>query len=94
MNESPMRITKVCETYFQGMMKKVLEELIGVLCFVYLDDIIVFSNTLLHIQMITDKVRAANLKIKLKKCDFVKERIEFLSHVMKMEKKRQAQRNS
>ena len=75
-NVLPMGITNACET-FQRMMNNVLGELIGVICFVYLDDIIVFSDTneehLLRIQMITDKMRTANLKIKLKKCDFVKE---------------------
>jgi hypothetical protein len=72
-NVLPMGITNACQT-FQRMMNNVLGELIGVICFVYLDDIIVFSNTyeehLLHIQMITDKLRAANLKIKIMKCDF------------------------
>ncbi len=84
-NVLPMGITNACET-FQRLINNVLGELIGVICFVYLDDIIVFSDTyeehLLHIQMITDKLRAAYLKIKLKKCDFVKERIEYLSHVI------------
>ncbi len=74
-NVLPKETTNACEIS-QRMMNN-LGELIGVICFVYLDDIIVFSDTneehLLRIQMITDKMRTANLKIKLKKCDFVKE---------------------
>jgi hypothetical protein len=67
------------------MMDKVLKELIGVICFVYLDDVIIFSENIEehieHIKIIVERFRAANLKIKLKKCQFAVTKIEYLSHI-------------
>ena len=50
----------------------------------YLDDIIVhsrsFGDHLIHLQEIFDRIRNANLKLKLSKCDFVKEELLYLGH--------------
>jgi hypothetical protein len=35
-----------------------------------------------HIRQVSDRLRAGNLKIKLRKCEFMKNRIEYLSHVI------------
>ena len=80
-----MGLTIACAT-FQRMMDKVLKEFIDVICFVYLDDVIIFSENkeehIGHIKIIVERFRAANLKIKLKKCQFAVTKIEYLSHII------------
>lgn len=62
---------------FQRMMNKVLSDLIGEICLVYLDDIIIYSNSekdhLEHVRRVLKRLKEFNLKIKLKKCKFAKE---------------------
>jgi hypothetical protein len=53
---------------------------------VYLDDIIIYSETfgqhLEHLQVIFDQLKDAGLKLNLNKCVFVKEELEFLGHIV------------
>ena len=71
---------------FQNLMQKVVGDLHLKSCLIYLDDIIVFSNTLeehldrLHQVMI--RIREAGLKLKPSKCHFLQKRIKFLGHVV------------
>ena len=55
-------------------------------CIVYLDDIIIFSDTkeehLNRLEAIFQKLAAAGLKLKPSKCFFLKEEIEYLGHVV------------
>jgi len=64
----------------------VLEGHIGVRCFVFLDDVIIYSESdddhLKDVQMIIERLRQYNLKIKLSKCKFAKRKIEYLSHII------------
>ena len=50
--------------------------------FAYLDDIIIFSNTaeehLQHIQMVIDRLKAAQLKLNKSKCSFFKRELYYL----------------
>ena len=52
----------------------------------YLDDILIYSKTaeehLLHIQDIFDRLRQHDLKLKLKKCSFMKEETTYLGYVI------------
>lgn len=61
-----------------------LREHLGVICYIYLDDIIVFSNLVNehtdHVQMILQLMRTARLWAGLKKCEFYKLQIDFLGH--------------
>ncbi len=61
---------------FQRLMERVLEDLWGKFCFVYIDDIIIFLKTLeQHIQHITTvfhKLTQANLTLNMKKSHFFK----------------------
>lgn len=81
----PMGLTNACAT-FQRLMNHVLGDLIGNICAVYLDDIIIYSDNIeehfKHIQMVCDRLRQHNLKISLKKCKFFQTRIEYLSHII------------
>jgi len=71
---------------FQRLMNSVLKEFIGKICYVYLDDIIVFSTSKQEhfdsLQKILRKLQDANLKIQLDKSEFLKQETEFLGHVI------------
>ena len=60
----PMGPTNACAS-FQRMMIKALGRLIGYCCFVYMDDIIIFSASdaehLAHLQLVADALARANL---------------------------------
>ena len=84
-NRLAMGLTNPCET-FQKLMNEVLDGLIGHICFVYLDDILIFSSTmqehLEHVKLVVQRLRNHNLKVKPKKCEIAKTRIEYLSHII------------
>lgn len=71
---------------FQRMMNEVLKNFIGKICYVYLDDIIVFSTSLEEhldsLNKIFETLQEANLKVSLNKCDFLKKESEFLGHIV------------
>lgn len=71
---------------FQRCMNNLLEELIYKDCLVYLDDIIVYSTSLeehiMSIRKVFEKLRIANLKLQLDKCEFLKKETEFLGHII------------
>jgi hypothetical protein len=81
----PQGVTNGCAT-FQRIISKVLEGHIGVRCFVYLDDVIIWSNNekthFSDVQLIIERLRQYKLKIKLSKCKFARRRIEYLSHII------------
>ena len=61
--------------WFQLLMNDVLRSVIGKICVVYLDDIIIYSKTLdqhiKDIETVFDLLRKAVLQIKVKKCKFI-----------------------
>ena len=66
-------------------MDNVLQGLIGKVCFVYMDDIIIFSTSLQHIENLNsvfEKIRNANLKIQIEKSEFLKKEVSFLGHIV------------
>ena len=71
---------------FQRLMHDCLGELNMNWCIVYLDDIIIFSDTkeehLKRLEAVFQKLCAAGLKLKPSKCFFFKEEIEYLEHVV------------
>ena len=56
-------------------------------CIIYLDDIIVYSKTpeehIKHLKGVFEKLKAAGLKLKPSKCEFFKEKITYLGHVVR-----------
>ena len=54
--------------------------------FAYLDDIIIFINTteehLKHIQIVFDRLKAAQLKLKKSKCSFCKKELYYVGHLL------------
>ena len=84
-NRMPFGLTNAPAT-FQRLMNKILKPVLYTSALVYLDDIIVFSNTLddhiQHLETVFKLLAEAGLKLKLKKCDFFKEEIKYLGHVV------------
>ena len=72
---------------FSRMMLQALAGLTWKHCLVYIDDIIVFSQTLDgHVEAlkaVCEKLDAANLKIKPEKCEFASDQVEFLGHIVR-----------
>ena len=71
---------------FQRLMHYCLGDLSMRWCIVYLNDIIIFSDTkeehLKILEAVFQKLAAAGLKLKPSKCFFFKEEIEYLGHVV------------
>lgn len=70
---------------FERLMEKVLREVLFKICYVYLDDVIVFSKTFEEMIKNLGKVflrfRSANLKINPKKCSLFGRKVKYLGHV-------------
>ena len=70
--------------YFQRLINEVLS--CFTFAFGYLDDILVFSpdmtTHLQHLRLLFTKLRAANLKLKEIKCNFLKKHIQYLGHIV------------
>ena len=71
---------------FQRLMETALGELKGTICFVYLDDIIIYSKTrqkhIQDLQQVLDKLREAGLTVNLKKSNFCQTSLKFLGHIV------------
>lgn len=71
---------------FQRVMDCVLREEIGICCLVYMDDIIIFSPSLeqhkIDVDRVLNKLKQANLKIQLDKCEFFRKEVQFLGHTV------------
>ena len=69
---------------FQQLMQKCIGELNLIYCLIYLDDIVIFSQTaeehLHHLCVIFDQFREHNLKLKPLKWSFFREEITYLAH--------------
>ena len=53
---------------------------------VYIDDVLIFSETLeehlQHIRLVLERLKKAGLKLKLSKCHFLRESVEYLGHLI------------
>ncbi|KAI7948528.1 hypothetical protein MJO29_010193 [Puccinia striiformis f. sp. tritici] len=71
---------------FQRFIQYVLREYIDVCCFVYIDDILIFSKTeedhIEHLKAILTKLREYSLKASLKKCQFFQTQVQFLGFII------------
>ena len=71
---------------FQAYINKALVGLVDVVCVIYLDDILIYSNSEEehwdHIRQVLQRLRRYQLFVNLKKCDFDIERLEFLGFIV------------
>jgi transposase InsO family protein len=71
---------------FQRLMNVILTGIQGISAFVYMDDIVVYSADLAeHIARLTtvfDRLRSANLKLQIDKCEFFRKEVCYLGHVI------------
>jgi hypothetical protein len=75
---------KTAPATLQRMMNNVLSGLTGTRCFVFLDDIVIYANSLVdHDKKLRDvfrRLRKHNLKLQPDKCDFFIKEVTFLRH--------------
>lgn len=71
---------------FQAYIHKALRGLVDISCIVYLDDVLIFSSTkeehTAHIKEVLERLYKHKLYVKLPKCEFYKDRVEFLGYVV------------
>ena len=81
----PFGLTNTPAT-FQCLMESCLGEMHLKWCIIYLDDIIIFSNTpeehIERLRGVCEQMSAAGLRLKLSKCEFFKSRITYLRHIV------------
>lgn len=71
---------------FQRLMNTVLTGLQGMRCFVYLDDIVIYSHDLPshieNLEAVFQKLRDNNLKLQPDKCEFLRTEVAYLGHII------------
>ena len=74
---------------FQQLIEVVLMGLLWKECFPYIDDVLVsspdFESHLTHLQEVFDRLRKAGLRLKTKKCRFLKPTVSYLGHLVTSE---------
>ena len=84
----PFGMTNAVAT-FQRFMNRLFDGILNDFVFVYIDDILVASNSfeehLNHLKIIFEKIRDAGLKLKIKKCCFLAKELPFLGHILTQE---------
>ncbi len=77
---------KNAPAFFQKFMTSIFKDLIGVCMFVYIDDIIIFSETaeqhLLDIEKVLKRLKKCNLKANMNKCHFFAAKIKCLGKII------------
>jgi transposase InsO family protein len=83
-NRMPFGLTNAPAT-FQRLMESCMGDLYLTYCLLYLDDIVVYSQTyeehLERLQAVFERLKEAGLKLKPSKCKFFQKTIKYLGHV-------------
>jgi len=85
-NKMPFGISSAPE-HFQRRMNEIFSGLPGVLCLI--DDVLVFGNSReqhnLHLEAVLRRIQSAGITLNKAKCEFGKDTIQFLGHVINAE---------
>lgn len=77
---------KNAPSIFQRCVNDILQDFIGKFAYVYIDDVLIFSNTeeehMTHISIVTRALHDAHMKMSNDKSHFFKQEIEFLGHII------------
>jgi hypothetical protein len=69
-------------------MNDMLHKYLNVFIVVYLDDILIYlklkEEHVKHVRLVLKKLKKNNLLLKLEKCDFYKEEVKFLRHLVRV----------
>ena len=67
-------------------MQDIFREELDVFVVIYIDDILIFSKSeeehVGHVQHVLEKLRQNKLFVKLSKCEFAKDKVEYLGHIV------------
>lgn len=71
---------------FQGYINKTLQDYLDIFCSAYMDDILIYSDTLKehkeHVRLVLDRLDEAGLQIDITKCEFHKEEVKYLGLIV------------
>ena len=74
---------------YQRLQEECLGDLHLKICYIYLDDLIIFSRTfeehLARLRQIFDRIRQYGLKLSPKKCSFLMNRVKYIGHIVSEE---------
>jgi Reverse transcriptase (RNA-dependent DNA polymerase) len=81
----PFRLINAPAT-FQSLVNDTLKGYLDIFCVTYLDDILIYSETLEqhveHVRKVLQALQSRHLLVKLKKCEFHKQSVKFLDYIM------------
>ena len=80
---------KCAGAYFQQQMQHILDGLVEDICFLYLDDIVVFgqdeASYLRNVEQVLQRLQQRNVFHSPKKCSFGMTKVEYVGHVVSAE---------
>ena len=87
-NRMPFGLVNAPATY-QRLMEECFFGLHLDICYIYLDDLIIFSKTFEEhvdrLKQIFQRLREVNLKLSPKKCEFMKKKVKYVGHIVSSE---------
>ena len=87
-NRMPFGLVNAPATY-QRLMEECFFGLHLDICYIYLDDLIIFSKTFEEhvdrLKKIFQRLREVNLKLSPKKCEFIKKKVRYVGHIVSSE---------
>ncbi len=81
----PFGLTNAPAT-FQRLMECILAGMTGEECLIYIDDIVIFSQTFQeHLKRVFQRLHTACLRLKPVKCKFARREMRYLGHIVSAE---------